>query len=468
MTDQTDPAAQAGDAAPPHGSRIAFERLRERTDELELIISGLLAFALLTVPGRIFDAWAANAIHVEGVFEYALRFGFLVSAGLAYALAFAFIVHLAIRGYWIGLIGLKATFPDGIRWDRVPLVGVVSRPYYEKVVGDLGSAIDRADRAASILFATTLLLAVSIVWIGVLAVAVILLSGTIGTLFDDPDRVVRNILAGAYVAFLLVAMAPLFIERIIARRQRAGDPATGLQRLVRGLLRTLGFIIPQRLISPVQLTLQSNLSGRGFMAAYVVVIMLAMAIGGVQVANSVSFSMLNRYDVMTTEAVEHGMRSAHYESLRSSHDALLRYPTIPSDRIAEAHLRLFIPHLPQRDNALAREACAAAAAGGMVDGRNTAEGEAAATRARDCLASLWTVTLDGDPVPLDDFVPFERREIGMRGLVGYVPIGALAPGRHDLRLAWNARGGDGGKLRRRDYRIPFWFTPGVEQAVAGD
>ena len=99
---------------------------------------------------------------------------------------------------------------------------------------------------------------------------------------------------------------------------------------------------------------------------------------------------------------------------------------------------------------------------------NAAEGQAAATRARDCIASFWRVTLDGKPVPLDDFVPIERRDLSMRGLIGYLPIGELPPGRHDLHLAWNPQGEKTGPQRRRDFRIPFWFTPGVEQGVAGE
>ncbi|MBB1473223.1 hypothetical protein H5368_09270 [Luteimonas sp. MC1782] len=52
-----------------------------------------------------------------------------------------------------------------------------------------------------------------------------------------------------------------------------------------------------------------------------------------------------------------------------------------------------------------------------------------------------------DSPPPGSRIAFERRDLGMRGLVGYVPIGALPP------------------LRRREYRIPFWFTPGIEQGV---
>lgn len=463
MTTPTDPLPPPIEENHAPSSRIAFERLRERTDELELIVSGLLAFALLTVPGRIFDSWSANAVHVEGVFEYALRFGVLIASGLSYALAFAFIVHLAIRGYWIGLIGLKSTFPAGIRWDRLPLMGVVTRPFYQSRVSDLGQAIDRADRAASMLFAMAILLALSMMWIGILAVAMILIAGLFGSLFSDTERITRLVLLIVYFSFIASTMLPVVIERYVARRQRFGKRSPQAEAIARGLLRVLGFIVPQRLIMPVQLTLQSNLPSRGFMAVYFVVLMTATAIGGVQVANSVNFSLVNSYGVLTTEAIDHGMSSAHYESMRSEQDRLLRYPMIPSDRVAETHLRLFIPHLPQRDNALARKTCPP-----LPDGNNAASGEAAADLAQACLASFWTVTLDGNAIALDEFIVAERRDVGMRGLIGYLPIGDLASGRHDLRLAWNAAGGDTGKLRRRDYRIPFWLSPGIEQGAAAN
>lgn len=460
MTSHIDRAPQPEEQGRSPGTRIAFERLRERTDELELIISGLLAFALLTVPGRIFDKWARASVHAEGVLDHALQFGFIVSVGLCYSLAFAFISHLAIRGYWVGLIGLKSTFPEGIRWDRIPLMGVVTRPFYQRVVGDLGVAIDRADRAASILFAMTILVALMMAWIGVLAIAGIALGGLVGMLFENSERVTRVLLVGGYFLFMALALAPLLLEKLLARRQAAGHPSPGLHRVVLALLRVVGFIVPQRLISPVQLTLQSNLPGRGFMVVYLAVVMLAMVFGGVQVFNSIRFSMLDRYDVATTEAVNYGMLSAHYETLRSEHDTLLRYPMIPSDRIADTHLRVFLPHQPRRDNPLARETCAA-----LPGGVNAAKGIDATTRAHACLASFWTITLDGAPVALDDFMPIERRDVGMRGLMGYVPVAALAPGRHDLHVVWNKGGGEKGMTRERDYRIPFWFTPGIEQGV---
>lgn len=83
MSDQIPAEPRPEGATPVPGRRIAFERLRERTDELELLISGLLAFALLTVPSRLFDAWARNDVHVEGALAQGLQFAFTIGVGSA-------------------------------------------------------------------------------------------------------------------------------------------------------------------------------------------------------------------------------------------------------------------------------------------------------------------------------------------------------------------------------------------------
>ncbi|MGB5347857.1 MAG: hypothetical protein WBN23_16950, partial [Woeseia sp.] len=43
----------------------ALQRLRDRTDELELIISSLTIFALFTLPGWLFDSYAGVYTHLS-------------------------------------------------------------------------------------------------------------------------------------------------------------------------------------------------------------------------------------------------------------------------------------------------------------------------------------------------------------------------------------------------------------------
>ena len=52
MQHETDAASRPVDGTPmpaTPGGRISFERLRERSDELELLISGLLVFGLFSL-----------------------------------------------------------------------------------------------------------------------------------------------------------------------------------------------------------------------------------------------------------------------------------------------------------------------------------------------------------------------------------------------------------------------------------
>ncbi len=203
----------------------------------------------------------------------------------------------------------------------------------------------------------------------------------------------------------------------------------------------------------MQLTMQSNLRSRSFMAAYLFAVLVAMLLARRAVMASLKFSLFNRYQIVTEAAVEHGMLSAHYESMRSAHDQLLPYPMIPSDTISGGQLRVFIPHRPQRDNPLARQHCTT-----LPDAHNEASGQQAPTPQWSAFPAL-AGQAGRHPVDLHGFVPMERRDLDMRGLVGYLPTRGLAPGRHDLELVWNATGGERGGGRRRAFRIPFWYAP---------
>ncbi|PTA73685.1 MULTISPECIES: hypothetical protein [unclassified Stenotrophomonas] len=440
------------DPAPEATAR--FGRLRERTDELELFISGLLAFALLAVPGYLFDAWARSSLHTEGMYFQVLWFGFSISVGMCYVLAVALIAHLTVRGYWIGLIGLKSHFPKGIDWERLQQMGPVSRAFLKARDGGLDGSIERADRLATLLFSTTLLAVQTLAGTLVVAVLTLCAAMAISALAGGAERVGMTVVATVLSSLFALALVPAVLERVIARRQRRGQSSDRQQRWLQRFLGAMQRVPLLRLMQAMQLTLQSNLRSRSFMAAYLLAVMVAMVLGGVQVLGSLKFSLFNRYQVMTDEAVEHGMLSAHYESLRSAHDQLLPYPMIPSDTISGSRLRVFIPHRPQRDNPLARQRCTA-----LPGARNEATGMQAANAAVECLSRLWQVQLDGTPVDLHDFMPMERRDLDMRGLVGYLPTAGLTPGRHDLSLVWNAQGGTRGGDRRREFRIPFWYAP---------
>lgn len=446
MANQNDEAQAQEGGVPAAESRVAFERLRERTDELELIISGISLVALATLPGWLFDQWVRVDAHVAGGRGVLIGFGFPLAIGLCYSLAAAFLIHLVARAYWVGLIGLKSVFPQGVRWDRVTSHGPLMREWLHERLADLGPSIDASDRFASTVFAIVSLVTLSILWLAVPLVALNVLADFVGRFVTFPDWLLAVIVIGFFSAIMLMSLLILVLDRHAGSlRARGREPSPALAATVRSLIRVQGLFYPQRLLLPIQLILESNLPKRTFSLAFAGIIAFTAFIGSIQLDAARTFTVVGQYDHATSGDVATGLRTAHYENLRAADDFVLRVPMIPSDLVADPYLRLFLPYLPSRDNQ-------------VLAGRCQAGTDAAARRA--CVAALWTVTLDGAPVDVGAFDFAERRDLGLRGLQGYVPTGGLLPGRHELVIAWKSRlPAESQPPRDRDYRIPFWFAP---------
>ena len=450
--DQTAKAGEQRSTAFARTQRISFESLRERTDELELLISGISLLALIALPSWLFDRWASIGTHLEGERLEILSLAFQLTIGLSYTLAAAFLLHLAVRAYWVGLIGLKSVFPGGIRWDQLRNLGPITREHYQQRIVDLETSIDAVDRVASIIFAMISLIALTIIWAGFFLVGFILLTMLIGYALELSESAMQTVIIIFAVFFISVSMLSFVLDRGAAKLRRANvSPAPWFRRLVRFLLVIQGFMMPMRLMMPVQWSLESNLPRKTFSLAFGLVITSTLMIGVIQPKLVRTFAPFGSYAFMPDTDIDSGMRSASYENLRGPGDRLLRVPMIPGDLVADSRLRLFLPYIPDRDNGAIRERCADATS---------------STSRHACLTSLWSVALDGQPIDVKDFVAAERRDLGMRGLQGYLAMGALEPGKHELVVTWNSTAPKSKRDTAHDYRIPFWFAPPYQLDLA--
>lgn len=70
------------------------------------------------------------------------------------------------------------------------------------------------------------------------------------------------------------------------------------------------------------------------------------------------------------------------------------------------------------------------------------------------------------------FVPAERADLSMRGLMGLVPLTGLEPGLRQIQVIWNPSAAEQAapiddryaELNRK-YLIPIAFSPGFEMAL---
>jgi len=398
-----------------------MERLRDRTDELELIISSLTIFALFSLPGWLFDAFSRVFTQLPTSLVIGGTVGLALVAGISYALAACFVVHLMARAYWVGLIGLRTVFPDGINWARTPGIGPLTRQYYQEKLPKLTVVIERTDRLASSLFAVISLLTLGFLWLGTILTGVVIAGGVIGARFGLTNAgigVATWLLLGAFAgAPILVFM----LDAVLAKRF-AGLRGNRLFVGTVGFLRRIaGLAYPQRLVLPVQLTLQSNSRPLLFYLALVGSVVVIVLLGNLQLRAWQNFTLSGEYTYMTNEQISQSFRSSYYEDMPSSKDRLRSWPRIDSFNQTGSFVRLFLPYHPLRDNLVLDQIC-----GGPADAPDSI----------DCLRQLWSVSIEGRSVAMSEFMPAQRADLGMRGLMGLVPLAGLEPGLRTITVVW--------------------------------
>ena len=428
-TDAQDRPAEPGEAPP--GER--FKKGLRQTWELEMLISGAVVFALLQLPTAVDHVYERLDPHLAGSLAGGLFIVHYYAKLALYTLIASFLVHLTGRAFWVGLIGLEAVFPHGVRWDKVT-AGPIARRLYEQRFPSLPALITRADDFCSMIFSFSFIFVsifvMSIFWAGLLG----LLAFGISRLLFGGERT-NAVFRVLLVALMLPYLAATMLDKAIgARLDPAGRPARLLRALHAFYYRTLLMDVQ----GPIVMTLFSNVRKKMiypiFTAAFVGVVGL-FVLSEVTRAGRLSLDS----DVYMPEAAgEHEVSPVYYENLRPEGRVFRMEPSIQSDVIADPYVRLFIPYYPRRDNPALSRRCPGVKplreAGLSFLGRNASAPPAAASeQVLRCLADLHRVSLDGKPVPLGLHFSAHPRS-GVRGMVGYVPVADLSRGSHLLRV----------------------------------
>ena len=335
----------------------AMDRLRNRTDELELIISSLTIFALLSIPSWLYDTVASVYTHLSISLVITSNVGIMIVTGVSYGSAACFIVHLMARAYWVGLIGLRSAFPTGINWSKTPALGPMSRKYYRDTLPDIDTIIQKTDRFASSLFAVISMLTLNVLWFSVILLGSLVFAGAIGEKFGFTNFALS--IASIFLLIILIG-APLLLYLIDAQFV-ARVPRLSENRFFSGmagfLRRISGLAYPRRLVLPVQLTLQSNT--RPFVVL-VIIILISVAIaviGNARASAWGTFTISDEFTYLDAEQANQGFRSTYYEDMPSSLDQVRVWPMIDSFNQSGSFVTLFLPYLPLRDNLWLDQTC---------------------------------------------------------------------------------------------------------------
>lgn len=420
-----------GTPEPPRPERFAHG-LRQ-TWELELVISGAVAFALLQLPSAVSAAYDRIEPHLADALGGGAFIVYYYSKLAIYTLIATFLSHIIARAYWVGLVGLEAVFPHGPRWDQTSY-GPISRRFYQERLPSLSTLIDRVDDFCSMIFSFSFMIVFifvsSIFWAGVLG----LLAFGISRLFFGGER-----LGEIFKELFLLLTVPLLLMGLIDKTIGGKlAPASPPAKLIRGMTGFYYRALALNLYGAIMMTLFSNVRKKAIYPLFTIAVAGVLGFFFVSELTRVGVLSLSSEAYVPTKPGEAEVNPEHYEDQRPE-GTVFQTPFIPSDVVSGPYVKLFIPYSPRRHNAAIERRCPGVKPlreeGLQFTKRNAGAPPAGPARqVLRCLAEIHRVTLDGKPVPGLEFHFTSHLKTGLRGIVGYIPTAGLAPGSHLLRV----------------------------------
>jgi hypothetical protein len=437
----------------PQEAASGLPRHTTPTWEVELLISGVAVFAMLQLPGWLDDRFFGLSPRFDADWMQPLEMIYIYLKSATLILAATFSLHLLLRAQWIAVVGMYSVFPDGIRWERLRMGPVQHEIEMARYTGR-DATIERSDNRATIVFSVGVTLASTLLYI-TLVIACIF-AAVIGCAALAGARVdVGSVLGYCTLAVFAPMGIAMLVDRRFGSRLREHSPAKRALRALLHLYSRTG--IMQRASNPTVSLLSShggehriNLMTLGvFLVATAVVLFAAHS--GRDARNFGSYSLFPAFPdgSRTLDAI-------HYDDQRNpARDPAA--PFIDSAIADKAYLRLVVPYRPQVDTEVLHATCQAVSSMG---------GDDRAAALLDCLQRLHLVTLDGKPLASLHYDLGSDPRTDRPALVAMIDMRALAPGRHELRVAGAAgkdrvQAGRDGKAGDDDastanWRIPFW------------
>lgn len=398
---EADPEASGQPVDDPASSEGIFNK----TWEIELLISGGVVFALLQLPSVLERGFLRLEAGLTGWWTEASFFAFVYLNGILYTLIGSFLLHLASRAYWIGLIGLDKVYPEGVRWEKLKSGGPITQRLQRELVSPLRPLIVRIDLFCSAIFSFAFLVVlaclISILMIGLYVLIALGISWLPGG--QKSPEIFLLIVCGVSLVLVLAGL----LDKLLAGRLKPGGR---MERALAAGLRSYHYFQLGPLFSPILLVLLTNMRRRSFVALAGLPFLMVLFFISSHAAQR------NRFWYSDSPAPNREILPLYYQDQWPEEGTSRLTPSIQSDVIEGPYLKLFIPYLPQRHDEVFAERC--------PDPRAKL----------DCAARVHRVTVDGRPVPGLTFHFSSLPKRGTPVFLAYIPTAGFAHGSHVLRI----------------------------------
>ena len=437
-----------------------LKKLQQESWQLELLVSAFTIFLLITASREYTEFYDGLPLtyNIDGVAAIVYLFLGLIGVSIR-ALALFLVIHLLLRGFWIGSIGLRSVQAsidfDGLKY---------SKYFTEKLkkrITSLDNVVIQLDEICSVIFSFSFLVISIILSFGLYILFLGLLALLLGTLAGLASGWVENALA--------IFMAVLFL----------GILFTGLIYLIDYF--TLGFFKKYKRISKIYYPIY-------WFYGYVTLSFISRSIyyyliskfskKRIRVVYSIMLALLflnalidfDQYQYYPEGDNNLEMEANFYDNMRDTDDFIYK-ASIQSNVIGDPYIQLFIRYEPENNRDI-RRVCPdfepmksdglnprlyLDTEGGnfIIRGRNFDEEDK--EMLLTCLGDFYHVTVNDSVYSDLKFYFFKHPAHNQMGLVTMLGTSHLPAGENLLEVKRRMFNAQDSVLVPRDYAfIPFW------------
>ena len=384
-----------------------LKRIQEQSWEPELLISGLVLFALFQVPDIVDQLWRHLEINASA---------FLARSGAAdaipvllkvsvYFLIVGFITHIFLRSIWVAYAGLSYLFKDGINFSNLRLPDMYAR-HLSKVTYE--ERIKKLEKICSGMFSLSFLFFMII--LGLINVGLIILLCVYLTVTLFPGFSYFGIFSILYLLLGLLFLFDLLTLGVLRR-------IPYLSTLYYPIYRASRLLMLAPMYEDIYYGFLSN--NKKWKADIIMVLFFfVFFIAHLEVGNPGSFT--TSLALQVTNSDSEILYSGHYED-RATED-VIGLALIPSDIIRENVLRVFVLHRISHEPEEVISECR-----DEQDASDTTEDRFKL----NCLNDIYRVSVN-DSVFTTDGSFQKNRKFGINGIVYWLDISHLPRGEHKL------------------------------------
>lgn len=425
-----------------------LEKLQEESWQLELIISGFAIYGLFQAidPITLRLEEAENDLQI---YTFVIMMVALVSCAI---LIFNLLLHVVLRGLWIGALGLRYVSGD-IDYDHLNYSKKFTH-YLKKRVGSFDKYIATLENYCSVIFAISFLLIFYVLAFTLIIITIAL----IGNYILDSDTLpefVTNYIGPFLMIFFITGMLLTFFDfltqGLLKRKQ-------WISKIYFPIYWVFSFLTLSFLYRPLVYNFLDHKFGKRLSFALIPVYLIIVSITSLKYDNS------NYLDVDASSSSIYA-NNRNYEDLLTEDDDFIRNVAIPSKVISTRYLKVFVPFSENVEDRIFNynEALRPKEDRRGLRSDIQFDNQGISFRKRDSITKSYLKTFNDIYIIEIDSLDFDTdfiigQSIKERiGFETFIDIKSLTDGKHLLKVNRKRVEKEGDTSIRVVARIPFWY-----------